>query len=78
MLESATAYVSSTTSAIAGSLTTLWSTSVATIGTIPSVLLAAAVVVGAVVCVKWLWTKAKAAWKNRGVQATQTQAPATA
>ncbi len=71
MLESSTMVVSSTINSIAASVSTLWGTSVATIGLIPTAFFTVATVIGVYVTLKWLWKKAKKAWTDRGVQVTQ-------
>lgn len=72
MLESATTFVSSNTLALANSATTLWATTVSTIGLIPTVLISVATVVGIYVCIKWSFNKLKTWWKNRGAQVSKT------
>lgn len=76
MLESASMTVSSTVSSLAGALSSFWTSTTATIGIIPTVVLTAATVVGLYVGIKWLWGKAKTAWNNRGAQVSQTPANA--
>ena len=65
MIETAMVTLDATTASIVSTATTTWAALVASIGTIPAILLTGVVIIGAYVSLKWLWRTGCNMWKNR-------------
>lgn len=65
MIETAMVTLDATTASIVSTATTTWAALVASVGTVPAILLTGLTIIGTYVTVKWLWYTARNMWRNR-------------